>query len=279
MKNTFSSLSVGPHNAAEEADTEDEPAPRPDDSMETLPPVNRVEIQQDESEIESGFFFAIQSFMTNIHELRDIVQVVRFSYKDGKVDLVNASVIANTAIDLIEPFDIKEQWGCIAKDDKAFASPLRKAHEAIQNVIFEVQPEPKTALGIFSVDPKTIGCATHGGDVCLGRLAKESKDFATSIVGGQDYFDLLDLYKNWHPEKAINSHVLTCCTNKARGIQEEEDKNLVDSMRFYNPDIDAYYHIVDGQLVMESSAEDYDPCADCPRCIRIVRVPITMMGR
>lgn len=37
MKNTFSSLSVDPDNAAEEAETEDEPAPRPDDSMETLP--------------------------------------------------------------------------------------------------------------------------------------------------------------------------------------------------------------------------------------------------
>lgn len=105
MKNTFSSLSVDPENAAEEAEPEDElgeePASRPDDSMESLPPVNPVEIQQDESEIESEFFFAIQSFITNIHELRDIVQEVWFSYKDGKVDLVNASVIANTAIDLV----------------------------------------------------------------------------------------------------------------------------------------------------------------------------------
>ncbi|KAH6875133.1 hypothetical protein BKA58DRAFT_437126 [Alternaria rosae] len=37
MKNTLSSLSMDPNNAAEEAETEDGPAPRPDDSMETLP--------------------------------------------------------------------------------------------------------------------------------------------------------------------------------------------------------------------------------------------------
>ncbi|KAH6875134.1 hypothetical protein BKA58DRAFT_379278 [Alternaria rosae] len=39
--------------------------------------------------------------MTNIYELRDTVQEIWFLYNDGKVDLVNASVIANTAIDLV----------------------------------------------------------------------------------------------------------------------------------------------------------------------------------
>lgn len=61
---------------------------------------------------------------------------------------------------------------------------------------------------------------------------------------------------------------MTCCTNKAREIQEEEDKKPADSMRVYDPETDACYNVVDGKLVVESSAEDYDLCADCPRCKR-----------
>ncbi len=101
MTNAFSSLSVEAGDETEEIEAESESANRPEEPLESLPPVNPVEIHQDESEIESEFFFAIQSFMTNIHELRDIVQETWFLYKDGKVDLVNASIIANTAIDLV----------------------------------------------------------------------------------------------------------------------------------------------------------------------------------
>jgi hypothetical protein len=73
MTNAFSSLSVDTSDEFEETEAESEPASRLEEPLESLPPVNSVEIHQDESAIESEFFFAIQFFMTNIHELRDIV--------------------------------------------------------------------------------------------------------------------------------------------------------------------------------------------------------------
>ncbi|KAI4612574.1 hypothetical protein J4E80_007308 [Alternaria sp. BMP 0032] len=160
----------------------------------------------------------------------------------------------------------EEHWGCIAKDDKAFASPLRKAHDAIQKVIFEVQEEPQTALGIFDRDPRaSADIATRGGDVCLARLAKENKDFTLSIGSGSHY-DPLDLYKNWPPEKFIYSHVAQCILNFGRDVKEAEEKKEAEGKRVYDPEDGKYYRIQDHTLV--SDDEDDDPCADCPRCKR-----------
>jgi len=163
----------------------------------------------------------------------------------------------------------EEHWGRIAKDDKAFASPLRKAHDAIQKVILEVQPEPQTALGIFDKDPRMLDdCATHGGEVCLARLAKENKTFVTSIFGG-DHLLFLDFYKNWPElakEKFVYSNVVQSVANFGRDMKEAEEKKAAESTRFYDPEDGKYYRIQDHTLV--SDDEDDDPCADCPRCKR-----------
>ncbi|KAI4915341.1 hypothetical protein J4E85_010466 [Alternaria conjuncta] len=137
----------------------------------------------------------------------------------------------------------EEHWGCIAKDDKAFASPLRKAHDAIQKVIFEVQQEPQTALGIFDRDPRTSAdITTRGGDVCLARLAKENKDFTLSIGSGTHY-DPLDLYKNWPPEKFLFSHVAQCILNFGRDIKEAEEKKEAEGKRVYDPEDGSHFGI------------------------------------
>ncbi|KAL1797167.1 hypothetical protein ACET3X_003773 [Alternaria dauci] len=101
MKSAFSVLTVDTNDVPEDEDAKNEPTTEPDELLESLPPMNPVEIQHDESEKESEFFFAIQSFLKDIHELRDIVQESWFAYKDGKCDLMHASIIANTAIDLV----------------------------------------------------------------------------------------------------------------------------------------------------------------------------------
>jgi hypothetical protein len=76
--NAFAGLSVEdsacPGDTQEDIGTASGPDFESGDPLESLPPVYPVEVQQDESEIEAEFFFAIQSFLTNVHELRDIVQ-------------------------------------------------------------------------------------------------------------------------------------------------------------------------------------------------------------
>ncbi|KAF2829510.1 hypothetical protein CC86DRAFT_437299 [Ophiobolus disseminans] len=102
ITNVFSRLAVEDTEVLD--DTDDLPthtASPYDEPLDSLPPVNPVHIQQDEAEIEAEFFFAIQSFITNAHEIRDIVQETWFEYKDGKVTSIKASLIANTAIDLV----------------------------------------------------------------------------------------------------------------------------------------------------------------------------------
>ncbi|EFQ93236.1 hypothetical protein PTT_09431 [Pyrenophora teres f. teres 0-1] len=101
MTNTFSGLAVDGDNVPDDAEEENEPATRKEDPLDSLPPVNPVEVYQDESEIEAEFFFAIQSFLSNLHELRDIVQQTWWDYKNDRLDMVHASIIANTAIDLV----------------------------------------------------------------------------------------------------------------------------------------------------------------------------------
>ncbi|KAI2485754.1 hypothetical protein Ptr902_04694 [Pyrenophora tritici-repentis] len=101
MTNAFSSLAVDGDNVADDAGEQGEPAARPEDPLDSLPPVNPVEVYQDESELEAEFFFAIQSFLTNLHELRDIVQQTWWDYKNNRVDMAHASIVVNTAIDLV----------------------------------------------------------------------------------------------------------------------------------------------------------------------------------
>jgi len=105
MTNVFSQLVVEDTEVPDDAQGDsNEPAhatPKYDEPLDSLPPVNSIEIEQSEAEIEAEFFFAIQSFVTNVHEIRDIVQETWFEHKDGKMDSIKASLIANTAIDLV----------------------------------------------------------------------------------------------------------------------------------------------------------------------------------
>ena len=72
--NAFSSLAVENEHVPDDPEEESEKATHLEDPLEALPPVKSVEIEQDESETESEFFSAIQSFMMNLQELQDIVQ-------------------------------------------------------------------------------------------------------------------------------------------------------------------------------------------------------------
>jgi hypothetical protein len=101
MRNAFSSLAVENDDVPDNPEEESEEAAQLEEPLDSLPPVEPVEIQQDESETDAEFFFAIQSFIMNLQELRDIVQETWFAYKDEKADIVKASLIANTAIDLV----------------------------------------------------------------------------------------------------------------------------------------------------------------------------------
>jgi hypothetical protein len=155
----------------------------------------------------------------------------------------------------------EEVWGYIAKDDPKFATSLRKAHEAIQSTIFETQEEPKTALGILGVDPRSADCITWGGDVCVARLAKENKYFATTISGSAGY-TLADLYRNWLPSLAIQTHAFKRVIIAAEALEEEHRKNVLNIMRFYE---NIHNRAEDGA---PDDDDAFDPCADCARCKR-----------
>lgn len=101
MTNLFSSLAVEGQNVSDDLEEESDNATRPEEPLDTLPAVNPVEFVQDESEPETELFFAIQSFLDNLNELRWIVKGTWFDYKKCKVDMVHASIIANTSIDLV----------------------------------------------------------------------------------------------------------------------------------------------------------------------------------
>ena len=76
----------------------------------------------------------------------------------------------------------ESDWGKFALDDPEFATFLRKAHEAIQAVIFEPQEEPATNLGIFDLEPEFEGTQIMDGDYCVTRLMREHKDFLKTVV-------------------------------------------------------------------------------------------------
>ncbi|KAF2877706.1 hypothetical protein BDV95DRAFT_480836 [Massariosphaeria phaeospora] len=105
LSNVFSHLVVEDTHELDDTQGDEngasDTATKYDEPLESLPPVNPVEIHQDETEIEAEFFFAVQSFITTVHDVRDMVQETWFEYKDGKVDSIKASLIANTAIDLV----------------------------------------------------------------------------------------------------------------------------------------------------------------------------------
>lgn len=98
--NAFAKLSIDDGDQADsfydEADFYDA-----EQFVENLPQITPVAVEQDETDLEAEFFFAIFTFICNLQELRDNVQEAWFKYKDGEIDLVQPSLIANTLVDLV----------------------------------------------------------------------------------------------------------------------------------------------------------------------------------
>jgi hypothetical protein len=100
MTNAFSKLEVEDPDVLDETQEDDTNATSTfEEPLDSIPAVNPVKIEQNEEEKEADFFFTIYSFVTNVHEIRDIVQETWFEYKGGKTNSVKASLIVNTAID------------------------------------------------------------------------------------------------------------------------------------------------------------------------------------
>ena len=74
LNNAFSSLAIDTGDVPEDLEEETEPPNTREEPLDTLPPVETAEIEHNEAGTESEFFFAIQSFIPNLHELRDMVQ-------------------------------------------------------------------------------------------------------------------------------------------------------------------------------------------------------------
>jgi hypothetical protein len=102
MTNAFSKLEVEDPDVLDETQEDDTNATSTfEEPLDSIPAVNPGKIEENEEEKEADFFFTIHSFVTNVHEIRDIVQETWFEYKDGKTNSVKASLIVNTAIDLV----------------------------------------------------------------------------------------------------------------------------------------------------------------------------------
>ncbi|KAF2123213.1 hypothetical protein BDV96DRAFT_593651 [Lophiotrema nucula] len=99
LTNQFSHLKVEDDKEEEEANREEEKAL--DEEEAHLPPVMDVELEQDEAEIESDFFFAIQGFLQNLADMREVIKGAWDQYLDGRLELVSVALFMNTAIDLV----------------------------------------------------------------------------------------------------------------------------------------------------------------------------------
>ncbi|KAK1908465.1 hypothetical protein P3342_009314 [Pyrenophora teres f. teres] len=98
----------------------------------------------------------------------------------------------------------EHHWETIAKDDPKFAIHLRKVHIAIQATIFEKIQPPQTNLGIFAMEPQTTKHLARGGDVCLSRMATDSKIFFHSFRPS----NFEHLYANWPENVVIDTKIL-----------------------------------------------------------------------
>ncbi|KAF2489839.1 hypothetical protein BU16DRAFT_586025 [Lophium mytilinum] len=73
-------------------------------SQSTLP---QAAIEQDEKGVKEDFLFAIQSFLLDLHKLRNHLGKTWAAYRQGQVDLMAASVVTNSAIGLIRQSEAK----------------------------------------------------------------------------------------------------------------------------------------------------------------------------
>ncbi|KAF2108575.1 hypothetical protein BDV96DRAFT_262247 [Lophiotrema nucula] len=97
LRNAFANLTV-----EETVDIQDnEESHRVDIDISNLPAVNPVSIQQDEEDIETDFFFAIECFLLEILNIRNMLKGLWKRYEATNYDLVIASLSTNTAIELV----------------------------------------------------------------------------------------------------------------------------------------------------------------------------------
>jgi hypothetical protein len=100
----------------------------------------------------------------------------------------------------------EHEKGGITKDDPEFAASLRHCLDAITAIISEVQQEPATILGIFSVQQDTKGSYIYGGDVCLNRLLKEDTNFV-NYLRGSDGRKVISMYMPWAGETFFKTRI------------------------------------------------------------------------
>jgi hypothetical protein len=122
----------------------------------------------------------------------------------------------------------------VGMDDLGFV-PLRKAHEAIQNTIFERQAEPTDDLGTHDASAGITKMHTRGGDVCITRLLKEVEDFAVVLSG--DECNVHKIYETWPADKIGDSRVVESCSNPIQAWQE-----LAMIERQHNPEAEECDH-------------------------------------
>ncbi|KAF2105763.1 hypothetical protein BDV96DRAFT_655337 [Lophiotrema nucula] len=93
LRNRFDGLAV------EETDPYDDLIPEVKQSR--LPKVAPVSIEQDEEGLEEEFFFAIESFLKELEEVRLFIFGEWIDYKESGAGLTRAAILANTAVDLV----------------------------------------------------------------------------------------------------------------------------------------------------------------------------------
>ncbi|ROV86761.1 hypothetical protein VMCG_10893 [Cytospora schulzeri] len=87
-----------------------------------LPDVGRVAVVRDEDEIEVEFCFAILSFCLELNVVRDYVRKVWGTYLAGVMELMQASVLTNTAVHLVR--ELEQQLGATVERPKKYPEHL-----------------------------------------------------------------------------------------------------------------------------------------------------------
>lgn len=64
-----------------------------------LPKIASVKIEQNEDDIEEDFFFAVECFLEEVHDIRSMIKDTWDLYKRTGYDLVIATLVTNAAID------------------------------------------------------------------------------------------------------------------------------------------------------------------------------------
>jgi hypothetical protein len=97
LQNAFAGLEIEDVNTTTEQ-TSSDPQNFEPEVEEKLPKVVQVVIEKDKAEMEIDFFFAIECFLYNLHDVREQIRTYWSSYKTTGYDLIVATTMTNTAI-------------------------------------------------------------------------------------------------------------------------------------------------------------------------------------